>query len=1101
MRFLAVLAVLISLQLTPAIAAETLPTRDAVQEQLEKLSERKLPEADEKLVRSALEKSLTVIDELKEYSERRKHLNEQLDSAPKQISNAQREIGRLQEVDSEKLSMRHANHDLATLETLLSEKTSQLSIWQSDLSAANNLLITTQTRPERAQGEVTTAQARLLNVNTQLKSGRNSSRELRPEELQRLTIEKTALEVRSQLNQEELNGNSVLQELASNRRDLLSKRIALTEQEVQILQQQISHKRLAESEAAAAQASTGSSGAPDSLLSKQSRINLQVSEYLIKATTRLNELNRQTQEGKQQLDNLRQVEQALDEQISVLKGSLLLSKILYQQKQALPSLNIDSRLTDEIGDLRLYQFDLGKRRQELSNPDVFIDQLLVNEPPENITPLLRDELQRLISNRRDLLDRLNGELNGLLSQAINLQLIQKDLSRTSGQLKDTLDAQMFWIPSNRPLDWKWLQTVPELFLAEISDLPGIRSLQKAGGSLGDNPWFYLPALALIVLLLQRRRAIKDKLEELKSKVGHYKDDTQLVTPYALLLHALLALPVPVVLICASYLLQQQTGETDPVTARALLEMAGLWWVLAFTRRILGPNKVAERHFRWEPQRVHMIRSKIFLIGCLLFPLTMIVNVAELQPSRLAADVIGIFISLFTFTSLSWLAWQMYRNQPPLLGSHSLHFLAGVTMVCLPLALLVLVFIGYFYTALKLFGLYVLTLVLLGAWVLLEAMFVRGMGLAARRLAYQRAITKRNAPTREGADGSEIIDDHEMDIEQINQQSLRLIRLVLMIAFIFGLYWIWADLLSVINYLETVTLWEYSSETPDGPTLVPISVRDVLGAALVVFITLILGRNLPGLLEVLVLSKLHLKQGSAYAMTTLLSYVITGFGIVTAMSTLGVSWDKLQWLVAALSVGLGFGLQEIFANFVSGLIILFERPVRIGDTVTLGNLSGTVSRIRIRATTITDFDRKEIIVPNKVFVTDQLINWTLTDPVTRVVLNIGVAYGSDLALTKKLLMQATRENSRVLHEPEPQVLFLIFGESTLDHEVRFHVRELGDRLQATDEINRRIDALFREHGIEIAFRQLDIFVKNLKGEERQLVDKQALPPNDTPPNAG
>ena len=105
-------------------------------------------------------------------------------------------------------------------------------------------------------------------------------------------------------------------------------------------------------------------------------------------------------------------------------------------------------------------------------------------------------------------------------------------------------------------------------------------------------------------------------------------------------------------------------------------------------------------------------------------------------------------------------------------------------------------------------------------------------------------------------------------------------------------------------------------------------------------------------------------------------------------------DKLQWLAAALSVGLGFGLQEIFGNFVSGLIILFERPVRIGDTVTIGTFSGTVSKIRIRATTITDFDRKEVIIPNKAFVTERLINWSLSDTVTRVVIRLGVAYGSD-----------------------------------------------------------------------------------------------------------
>jgi potassium efflux system protein len=149
-------------------------------------------------------------------------------------------------------------------------------------------------------------------------------------------------------------------------------------------------------------------------------------------------------------------------------------------------------------------------------------------------------------------------------------------------------------------------------------------------------------------------------------------------------------------------------------------------------------------------------------------------------------------------------------------------------------------------------------------------------------------------------------------------------------------------------------------------------------------------------------------------------------------------------------------------------------------------------IRIRATTITDFDRKEIIVPNKTFVTDQLINWSLNDTVTRIILKIGVSYGSDLELVRKLLLQAAEENPRVLRDPEPLVFFLTFGESTLDHELRVHVRELGDRNAATDELNRAIDRMFREQGIEIAFRQLDIFVKNLQGQELRLPSATSLP---------
>ncbi|MCB1946670.1 MAG: mechanosensitive ion channel, partial [Thauera sp.] len=191
---------------------------------------------------------------------------------------------------------------------------------------------------------------------------------------------------------------------------------------------------------------------------------------------------------------------------------------------------------------------------------------------------------------------------------------------------------------------------------------------------------------------------------------------------------------------------------------------------------------------------------------------------------------------------------------------------------------------------------------------------------------------------------------------------------------------------------------------------------------------------------------------------------------------------------------GFGLQEIFANFVSGLIILFERPLRIGDTVTIGNVSGTVSRIQIRATTITDFDRKEMIVPNKAFITGQLTNWSLTDTVTRVTIKLGVAYGADLEATRRLLLRIAADNPRVLRDPEPLVFFLNFGASTLDHELRVHVRELADRNAAIDEINREIDRRFREQGIEIAFNQMDVHIRSIAdGREALLQSTPAVPP--------
>lgn len=147
------------------------------------------------------------------------------------------------------------------------------------------------------------------------------------------------------------------------------------------------------------------------------------------------------------------------------------------------------------------------------------------------------------------------------------------------------------------------------------------------------------------------------------------------------------------------------------------------------------------------------------------------------------------------------------------------------------------------------------------------------------------------------------------------------------------------------------------------------------------------------------------------------------GGLVGFSMIGIEWSKLQWLVAALGVGLGFGLQEIFANFISGLIILFEKPIRIGDTVTIRDLTGSVTKINTRATTISDWDRKEIIVPNKAFITEQFINWSLSDSVTRVVLTIPAPSEANSEEVTQILLTAAQRCSLVIDNPAPEVFWL------------------------------------------------------------------------------
>jgi potassium efflux system protein len=295
--------------------------------------------------------------------------------------------------------------------------------------------------------------------------------------------------------------------------------------------------------------------------------------------------------------------------------------------------------------------------------------------------------------------------------------------------------------------------------------------------------------------------------------------------------------------------------------------------------------------------------------------------------------------------------------------------------------------------------------------------------------------------------------------------------------------IWGDTFSALKVLDRVTLWSITEPGSDGagPVTRAVTLGSV-GLALVALVfTLGAARNIPGLLEVLVLQRQSVDAGTRYAATLLSRYAIFLIGLLVVVNQLGIDWSKAQWLVAALSVGLGFGLQEIVANFVAGIIILFERPVRIGDTVTVGGVSGTVSRIRIRATTILDWDRKELIIPNKSFVTDPVVNWTLTDLTTRVVVPIGIAYGTDPQKALTVMEATVHENPLIIKEPAPAVLFTGFGDSTLNFELRVFVKNLGDSVAVRHQLHLALERALREAGIEIPFPQRDVHLRSVTAE--------------------
>ena len=289
--------------------------------------------------------------------------------------------------------------------------------------------------------------------------------------------------------------------------------------------------------------------------------------------------------------------------------------------------------------------------------------------------------------------------------------------------------------------------------------------------------------------------------------------------------------------------------------------------------------------------------------------------------------------------------------------------------------------------------------------------------------------------------------------------------------------IWKNILPAFSFLDQIELWQHPVITNNQTSFEPITLTNVLLAGLYTFITVVSVRNFSGIMELLVFRRLAIEAGGRYAVNQLATYLLSSIGFIAVANELGGSWSQVQWLVAALSVGLGFGLQEIFANLVSGIILLFERPIRVGDTVTVGEVTGKVSRIQMRATTIMDWDQKELVVPNKTFITNQLVNWTLTDAVTRVVIKFNIASHSDLELAHKVMLTTVQATPMVLSDPEPCVLFMGFGESALTFTIYVYVSELSHRLQVTHNLHIRLVHALREHHIELPYPQRDIHIRS------------------------
>ena len=433
-------------------------------------------------------------------------------------------------------------------------------------------------------------------------------------------------------------------------------------------------------------------------------------------------------------------------------------------------------------------------------------------------------------------------------------------------------------------------------------------------------------------------------------------------------------------------------------------------------------------------------------------------------------------------------------------------------VAAPLVIAGLAFWGYYYTAQVLSWHLYATICFVVTLIFVRAVLLRLIMLRRRKLSIEQA--RERAAAAAAAHSTEqkttsppagiVTDDLQANLSAHSVQTQRLLTTGMLATTLVGFWLIWVEVLPALSMLDQWPLWTTTTSIQvvhnDAPTATrpmqamaspseavavtrteyqktSITFSNVALAVLIAVITFMSARNLPGLLEMSVLQRLPLDASVRYAVTTVVSYCIVLLGIIIACSNIGLRWSQIQWLATALTFGLAFGLQEIFANFVAGLIILFERPVRVGDVVTVDDVTGIVSRIRIRATSITNWERKEYVVPNKEFITGRLLNWTLSDKVNRIIINVGIAYGSDTERARELLLEVANEHPLILKDPAALATFEGFGDNSLNLTLRTFLASMENRLQVIHELHTAIDQAFRKAGIEIAFPQRDLHIRS------------------------
>jgi potassium efflux system protein len=854
------------------------------------------------------------------------------------------------------------------------------------------------------------------------------------------------------------------------------------------------------------------------------------------------------------LDTITAQFKSIRRRLSVTGVTAATGRVLQRQRASLPDPDglrrRERELRDEASDASLRLFELDERRVGAGDVDTRVQEILAAVPPnqrDDAEPIARE----LVTAQRDLLDQSGRDYATYVDRLEQLTGKTRQLSELTRDFKAAIEERILWVRSVSGSIGDGVRATPAAVRWLLAPDAWREALASAREEIERRPRAIFGAVLILCVAaagIWSRRELK-RLAEMATRVR-----TQSVgQALAALVHSvIIALPLPLALGAAGWVLLQPARQPDVAIAvgHALRTAARILFPLMVIHTVLRPGGLCRAHLGWPEAGAALNRRHLRWFMAVIIPLAVIVVAMDRQDvSGLWSDGLGRMA--FTAAMLAFAAFAALTLHParPLVGHFMVHergtwryrldrLVIGL-VVGSPIALVILSWLGYYYTALDLERRLQWSIWLLVAVVLAYGILLRWLFLARRRLAIEEARRRReSARAASPAPPGEVaelppIEEERIDIPAIDSQTRRLLRLAVAATALIGVLSIWSEIAPALRVLDRVQIWPRLAFTPlteeAPPSLAPsgsaeggtaaapspspeapapaagevplpstlaggatgdpdraggaatiVSLADVGLAILLVFLTVAAVRNVPGLVEIIILQRLPLDSGARYAMSTMIRYTILIVGISLACGMVGIRWSSVKWLAAALTFGLAFGLQEIFANFVSGLIILVERPVRVGDTVTIGTVSGTVTRIRMRATTIVDWDRKELIVPNRTLITDQVINWTLSDPTLRLAIPVSITYATEVAKAEAVLLRVARACEGVLADPPPQAVVVRFGDSSVDLELRVVIPSIEHMVSVRHVLHRAILTEFAAAGIEMPYPQRDLHIRSAPG---------------------